>query len=83
MKLSRQELARCFQVSARTVTNWRINGMPCVQDGVRPQFEFEDAAAWLWQYSLFGFANYEEPDIVIANARRRAKAIVRARAKRP
>jgi hypothetical protein len=46
------------------------------------RYDFDAVAGFLERYSLFQFAGYEEPHIVIADARQRAKAIVRARKKK-
>jgi hypothetical protein len=57
-------------------------GLPCVADGgpgVKARYDFDEVSDWLWHNSLFQFANYEEPDVVIADARKRASAIGRAR----
>ena len=85
MILSRTDLAAAFQVSTNTITNWRDNGLPCMADGgpgVKARYDFDKVADFLWHNSLFGFANYEEPDVAIADARQRAQAIVRSRGKK-
>ena len=85
MILSRKELAACFQISTNTVTAWRQNGMPCLAaggPGVKAQYHFDEVADFLWHYSTFSWANYQEPDVVIEDARQRARAIIRARAKK-
>ena len=84
MTLSRTELAASFQVSTNTVTTWRNHGLPCLADGgpgIKAKYDFEEVANFLWNYSNFSWAKWEEPDVVIVRARARARTIVRARSK--
>jgi len=80
--LSRAELAKAFNVSCNTITNWVAHEMPCRKPGGpgrKSEFHFHDVEAWLYKYSSFEFARYAHPDTVIWEAYQRAQAIVKAR----
>ena len=84
MVLNKSELARAFQVSTNTITNWCMRGCPhrstCVP-GMPLKFEWKAVEAWAYLYKTW--SDYRDPDDVIGTAYQRARQIVAARRKTP
>lgn len=49
--LNREQLAKVFNCSARTIENWKRQGLPFVKVGALVRYDKEAATAWFLKHS--------------------------------